>query len=61
MAKLTIDSTIKLRSGLLFPRLGFGVYQSTAAAASTAAALEAGYRPSSRHRVTELTKLRFGD
>ncbi|GAA5916315.1 hypothetical protein JCM6882_001080 [Rhodosporidiobolus microsporus] len=41
----TLASTIKLRqSGLNLPRLGFGVYKSTAAAKSTSHALAMGYR-----------------
>ena len=46
MTALTINSTLKLRSGASIPQLGFGVYQSTAAEASTVAALNAGYRES---------------
>ncbi|GAA5869804.1 hypothetical protein JCM16303_001799 [Sporobolomyces ruberrimus] len=39
-----LSSGIKLRSGHMLPRLGFGVYQSTQAKASSAAALAFGYR-----------------
>lgn len=44
MAPLTIHSTIKLQSGALMPRLGFGVYQSKDALNSVTVALETGYR-----------------
>lgn len=40
---LTINSTIALRGGKQLPRLGFGVYQSTAALASSKEALASGY------------------
>ncbi|ORY48413.1 NADP-dependent oxidoreductase domain-containing protein [Leucosporidium creatinivorum] len=40
---LTINSTIALRSGKQLPRLGFGVYQSTAALDSSRAALASKY------------------
>lgn len=40
---LTINSTIALRSGKQLPRLGFGVYQSTAALESTKSALASHY------------------
>ncbi len=43
MSSLSINTTLKLRSGASIPQLGFGVYQSTAAEKSTAAALKAGY------------------
>ncbi|KAI5479680.1 aldo-keto reductase [Pseudohyphozyma bogoriensis] len=42
-APLTIASTVTLKGGAKLPLLGFGVYQSTAALASSRAALEAGY------------------
>jgi hypothetical protein len=41
---LTINSTVTLRSGGVMPVLGFGVYQSTAANASSTSALHSGYR-----------------
>lgn len=44
MAPLSIHSTIKLQSGALMPRLGFGVYQSKDALNSVTVALEVGYR-----------------
>lgn len=40
---LTIGTTLPLRSGASIPQLGFGVYQSTAALASSSSALKAGY------------------
>jgi len=43
LMSLTINSTIALRSGKQLPRLGFGVYQSTAALDSTKAALASHY------------------
>ncbi|KAI5479665.1 aldo-keto reductase [Pseudohyphozyma bogoriensis] len=43
MAPLNINSTVTLLSGAKLPVLGFGVFQSTAALASTTAALKAGY------------------
>ncbi|KAK4704451.1 hypothetical protein P7C70_g1750, partial [Phenoliferia sp. Uapishka_3] len=44
MTKLTLSSTLKLKSGGSMPVLGFGVYQSTAAPASASSALDNGYR-----------------
>lgn len=45
MPPLSLQSTVILPiSGLALPRLGFGVYQSTAAYDSVSAALNAGYR-----------------
>ncbi|SCZ98239.1 BZ3500_MvSof-1268-A1-R1_Chr3-2g06241 [Microbotryum saponariae] len=43
MSTLHLHSTVPLRSGARMPVLGFGMYQSTAATASTTSALEVGY------------------
>ncbi|SGY51012.1 BQ5605_C001g00950 [Microbotryum silenes-dioicae] len=43
MSTLHLHSTVPLRSGARMPVLGFGLYQSTAATASTTLALEVGY------------------
>ncbi|GAA5865735.1 hypothetical protein JCM3774_004984 [Rhodotorula dairenensis] len=40
----TLSATVKLRNGSQMPRLGFGVFQSSNAKASTAHALAMGYR-----------------
>jgi hypothetical protein len=52
MSPLTIDSTIKLSSGNLMPRLALGVYQSRGAECQNAVseALKVGYRYSGSAR-----------
>ncbi|KAL8290443.1 hypothetical protein RQP46_002701 [Phenoliferia psychrophenolica] len=44
MSNLSLTPTVRLRTGGEMPLLGFGVYQSTAAFASTSTALAKGYR-----------------
>ncbi|KAL8286876.1 hypothetical protein RQP46_003882 [Phenoliferia psychrophenolica] len=44
MSKLSLSSTVALKSGGSMPLLGFGVYQSTQALASSSTALNEGYR-----------------
>ncbi|KDQ14480.1 hypothetical protein BOTBODRAFT_132310 [Botryobasidium botryosum FD-172 SS1] len=44
MAALTLTSTVKLSTGYLMPRLGFGVYQNNDCVAACVAAFKKGYR-----------------
>jgi hypothetical protein len=59
MSPLTIDSTIKLSSGNLMPRLALGVYQSRGAECQNAVseALKVGYRYSGSERVVRIIPL----